>query len=47
MINQQVHLEKGKLITENQTFTLPSDIEAIDLTHPFFWSPYTIIGNPW
>jgi len=47
MINQQVHLETGKLITENQTFTLPSDIEAINLTHPFFWSPYTIIGNPW
>jgi CHAT domain-containing protein len=47
MINQQVHLETGKLITDNQTFTLPSDIEAIDLTHPFFWSPYTIIGNPW
>jgi filamentous hemagglutinin family protein len=47
MINQHVHLETGKLITDHQTFTLPSDIEAIDLTHPFFWSPYTIIGNPW
>ncbi|MEL6494262.1 MAG: CHAT domain-containing protein [Cyanobacteria bacterium J06623_7] len=47
MIEQQVRLERGKLITANQTFDLPENIEAINLTHPFFWSPYTIVGNPW
>jgi len=47
MIEKQVRLEKGKLITASQTFDLPENIKAIDLTHPFFWSPYTIVGNPW
>ncbi|MEL6931397.1 MAG: CHAT domain-containing protein, partial [Cyanobacteria bacterium J06600_6] len=47
MIEKQVRLEPGKLITPVQTFDLPENIEAIDLTHPFFWSPYTIVGNPW
>ena len=47
MIEKQVRLEPGKLITTKRTFDLPTDIKAIDLTHPFFWSPYIIIGNPW
>ena len=47
MIEGEVRLEEGKLITPNQTFELPFNIRAINLTHPFFWSPYTIVGNPW
>ena len=47
MIEQQVRLEPGKLITTNQTFDLPPDIEVVDMTHPRYWSSFTIIGNPW
>ncbi|MEL7524000.1 MAG: CHAT domain-containing protein, partial [Cyanobacteria bacterium J06553_1] len=47
MIEGKVQLKPGKLVTENQTFDLPGSIRAIELTHPFFWSPYTIVGNPW
>ena len=47
MINKKVRLENGKLITDGQTFDLPPDIDGIDITHPNYWSPFTIIGNPW
>ena len=47
MIEESVRLEPGKLITETQTFNLPADIEVVDMTHPRYWSSFTIIGNPW
>lgn len=47
MINREVRLEGGKLITDSRTFDLPPDIDELDITHPFYWSPFTIIGNPW
>jgi len=47
MIEESVRLEPGKLITEAQTFDLPEDIEVVDMTHPRYWSSFTIIGNPW
>ncbi|MGD1918440.1 MAG: hypothetical protein ACFCAD_05880 [Pleurocapsa sp.] len=47
MIEQTVRLEPGKLVTETQSFDLPSNIEVVDMTHPRYWSSFTIIGNPW
>lgn len=47
MIEETVRLEEGKLITEAQTFELPAGIGAVDMTHPRYWSSFTIIGNPW
>jgi filamentous hemagglutinin family protein len=47
MINKTVRLEPGKLITATQTFDLPKDIDVLDITHPRYWSSFTIIGNPW
>ena len=47
MIEETVRLEKGKLIAGTQTFELPEDIEAVDMTHPRYWSSFTIVGNPW
>ncbi|ELS02573.1 hypothetical protein Xen7305DRAFT_00022880 [Xenococcus sp. PCC 7305] len=49
LLNEEVRLEKGKLIVEDVTFDLPAEITEldIDLTHPRYWSAFTIIGNPW
>ena len=47
MIEESVRLEPGKLITETQTFALPDDIGVVDMTHPRYWSSFTIVGNPW
>mgnify|MGYP001799145042 FL=1 len=47
IIEESVRLEPGKLVTETQSFDLPSNIEVVDMTHPRYWSSFTIIGNPW
>ncbi|MEC4988867.1 MAG: CHAT domain-containing protein [Oscillatoria sp. PMC 1068.18] len=50
MIQGKVRLEKGKLITEAQSFDLPPNLANIGdkkLTHPYFWSAFTMIGSPW
>ena len=58
MLRGEVVLENGKLISGDpagicsaaRVFDLPPSLagmEDIDLTHPFFWSAFTMIGNPW
>ncbi|NJN71533.1 MAG: CHAT domain-containing protein [Limnothrix sp. RL_2_0] len=50
MIRGDVQFENGALITEEQTFPLPATLEQMgdrQLTHPYYWSAFTIIGNPW
>ncbi|MGA7932214.1 MAG: CHAT domain-containing protein, partial [Kovacikia sp.] len=50
MLNQKVRLRNGNLIWTNRQVKLPS--ELIDngnevLSHPYFWSAFTLIGSPW
>lgn len=50
MLKGKVRLENGKLITTNGDFPLTEDLKQlgdITLTHPYYWSAFTIIGNPW
>ena len=47
MINEQVRIKNGILIGEDFEFDLPSEISEEKLTHPRYWSSFTIIGNPW
>jgi CHAT domain-containing protein len=50
MLRGEVRLENGKLISGDRTFDLPESLKKLgnkDLKHPFFWSAFTIIGNPW
>jgi filamentous hemagglutinin family protein len=47
LIEGTVRLEDGKLIVDDTEFDLPEDIPAQSITHPRYWSSFTIIGNPW
>ncbi len=45
-----VKIEGGKLITSGGTIDLPGEfagVDSADFSHPFFWSAFTLIGNPW
>ncbi len=49
MMRGEVRLESGKLVTSKQSFPLPPAIANLhhQLRHPYYWSGFTIIGNPW
>jgi CHAT domain-containing protein len=50
MIQGKVRLEGGKLITTQGSFLLPPELVAQgdkNLSHPYFWSGFSMIGNPW
>lgn len=50
MIEGKVRVRGGKLITSRGSFPLPPDLawlENQNLSHPYFWSAFTMIGNPW
>lgn len=50
MLKGAVRLQQGKLITGNDTIDLPPSLLKlgnVSLTHPFYWSAFTIVGNPW
>ncbi|MBE9210338.1 CHAT domain-containing protein [Nostoc sp. LEGE 06077] len=49
MLKGQVRLENGRLRTARGDLPLPSVLLELGdrkLTHPFFWSAFTMIGNP-
>lgn len=51
MLKGKVHLEDGKLIfPSGKVLKLPEELNKygnIDLSHPYYWSGFTMIGNPW
>jgi CHAT domain-containing protein len=50
MLKGEVRLQGGKLITSRSSFPLPTEIALLgdkDLTHPYYWSAFSLIGNPW
>jgi CHAT domain-containing protein len=50
MIRGQVRLEGGYLITPNRRIALPpelADLSEKELTHPYYWSAFTLVGSPW
>jgi len=50
MLKGDVRLEGGKLKTAGSDFVLPPVLSKLgdkNLTHPYFWSAFTMIGNPW
>ncbi|MEP0856193.1 CHAT domain-containing protein [Trichocoleus sp. DQ-U1] len=50
MLKGQVRLEGGKLRTRNGDISLPPQLLGIGnqvLSHPYYWSAFTMIGNPW
>ncbi len=50
MLKGEVRLQGGHLITGRDSIALPPDLLKLgnkDLRHPFYWSAFTMIGNPW
>ena len=50
MIRNRVYLDKGQLRTTRGGLSLPSELTRHgddNLSHPFYWSAFTVIGSPW
>ena len=52
MIQGQVRIEGGQLrrTVRSGSIPLPSELKQIgdkELSHPYYWSGFTMIGNPW
>jgi CHAT domain-containing protein len=50
MLQGKVRLENGQLVTETGNFPLSPDLAELgsqDLSHPYYWSGFMIIGSPW
>jgi CHAT domain-containing protein len=50
MLRGEVRLEDGNLVTPNGTIPLTEELRKLGnlrLTHPYYWSAFTIVGNPW
>ena len=50
LLEGKTRIEKGNLVTQQGVIDLPDDWNLPDsamLDHPFFWSAFTMVGNPW
>jgi CHAT domain-containing protein len=50
LLRGEVRVQKGMLITSGSSFLLPAQLALlgdIDFSHPYYWSAFTMIGNPW
>jgi len=46
----RTRIEQGNLRTSRTTIPLPARLtqkRSANLTHPFYWSGFTLVGNPW
>jgi CHAT domain-containing protein len=50
LLNGEVRQEETQLITNKEPILLPPEyaqLNLTDLSHPYYWSGFTIVGNPW
>ncbi|HAG83727.1 MAG TPA: hypothetical protein DCL61_21905, partial [Cyanobacteria bacterium UBA12227] len=50
MIQEKVRLEAGELHGSGENLTLPPELAQLgdkNLSHPYYWSAFTMIGSPW
>jgi Uncharacterized protein conserved in bacteria len=49
MISGKVRLENGQLVTTAGKLNLPANLQQQNqnFSHPYYWSSFTMIGNPW
>ncbi|MEW6496581.1 MAG: CHAT domain-containing protein, partial [Cyanobacteriota bacterium] len=50
MLKGEVRLENGKLVTPDRVLPLPPELAILGnqtLSHPKFWTAFTMVGNPW
>jgi len=50
MLKGQVYLENGQLHTNQGNIALPAELAGIankNLSHPYYWAAFTVVGSPW
>lgn len=50
MLKGQIRLEKGQLRSSRGTIPLPPELAGLendDLSYPYYWAAFTVVGNPW
>ncbi len=50
MLKGQIRLEKGELRSSRGTIPLPPELAGLendDLSYPYYWAAFTVVGNPW
>jgi filamentous hemagglutinin family protein len=50
MLRGEIRLEEGQLVYGEEKAPLPPELAKLgnlELTHPYYWSAFTMIGNPW
>ncbi|MGL5059748.1 MAG: CHAT domain-containing protein, partial [Microcoleus sp.] len=48
MIAGKIRIENGQLVTTDGKVNLPDNLQqSSNLSHPYYWSGFTAIGNPW
>lgn len=50
MLKGQVRIEKGQLHTSEGNIPLPPsliEVENTDLSNPYYWAAFTVVGSPW
>ncbi|HBL13881.1 MAG TPA: hypothetical protein DD379_21300, partial [Cyanobacteria bacterium UBA11162] len=50
MIRGDVRIEGGELVVEDERIPLPPELAKVGdrtFSHPYYWSAFTMIGNPW
>ncbi|NJN75121.1 MAG: CHAT domain-containing protein [Synechococcaceae cyanobacterium RL_1_2] len=50
MLNGEVYITNGQLITPDGPLSLPPELSILDdrnFSHPYYWSGFTMIGSPW
>ena len=50
MLQGKVRIEAGKLFTSQENFPFPSDLPGQGnrvFSHPYYWSAFALVGNPW
>jgi|GEM_PF-6302160 len=50
MLRGEVRIEDGQLVVDNDRIPLPPELAQLsdrDFSHPYYWSAFTLIGNPW
>ncbi|MEA5419626.1 CHAT domain-containing protein [Spirulina sp. CCNP1310] len=52
MLRGNIYINGNEMITPTARLTLPPSLSlghasTVDFTHPYYWSAFTLIGNPW
>jgi CHAT domain-containing protein len=50
MIRQQVSFDSNLALRTGSSITLPPEVKnsvAANISHPYYWAAFTMIGNPW